>query len=215
MLRSILYRSAILRSHYPAIIPRYPPPYTISILAHRSISTANDSQRGADATPSGSTRAPSIGLGTTTTREKTTPDTSHLDGSSHQRPLSSDDTTKGHVTPEGDGDPTKPAERPSPLAAVIDVEEVKERLRSWTEGAALTVRDKADRYTAVAATTFAQLGRELNKVTGYGEIESLKIQVVEQGMVTQTCVLFLAHVFTPRIADKSCTGGGPRIQSCL
>lgn len=79
----------------------------------------------------------------------------------------------------------KPADKQSTLASVIDVEEVKERLRSWTEGAALTVRDKADRYTVVAATTFAQLGRELNKVTGYGEIESLKRQVVEQELRIQ------------------------------
>ncbi|THG97783.1 hypothetical protein EW026_g4289 [Hermanssonia centrifuga] len=62
----------------------------------------------------------------------------------------------------------------------MDVEEMKERLRSWSENAAILVRERADRYTAVAATTFGQLGRELNKVTGYGEIESLKRQVAEQ-----------------------------------
>ncbi|EKM51473.1 uncharacterized protein PHACADRAFT_212117 [Phanerochaete carnosa HHB-10118-sp] len=66
------------------------------------------------------------------------------------------------------------------LPKVLGVEEVKEKLRSWTESAAATIRDRADRYTAVAATTFGQLGRELNKVTGYGEIESLKRQVAEQ-----------------------------------
>lgn len=71
---------------------------------------------------------------------------------------------------------------PAQQSNVIDVEEVKERLRSLTESTAAAVRDKADRYTAAAATIFAQLGRELNKVTGYGEIESLKRQVAEQGV---------------------------------
>jgi sensitive to high expression protein 9, mitochondrial len=71
------------------------------------------------------------------------------------------------------------SEKPSP--SVIDVQEVRERLRSLSETAAILVRERADRYTAHAAKTFAQLGRELNNVTGYGEIESLKRQVAEQG----------------------------------
>lgn len=79
-----------------------------------------------------------------------------------------------------------PSEKPLRSAPVLDVEDVKERLRSLSEIAAARIRDKADNYTALAATTFAQLGRELNKVTGYGEIESLKRQVVEQGTLSRS-----------------------------
>ncbi len=78
---------------------------------------------------------------------------------------------------------------PSPSVSTSDninntnsqLEDLKESLRGWTELAATSIRKHADHYTARAATTFAQLGRELNKVTGYGEIEILKRRVVEQG----------------------------------
>jgi len=57
---------------------------------------------------------------------------------------------------------------------------VKDALRLWAETGALTIRGRADDYSARAAKTFAQLGKELNKVTGYGDIEILKRRVVEQ-----------------------------------
>lgn len=63
----------------------------------------------------------------------------------------------------------------------VDLDRLKERLRLWSEDAAIAVRERADRYTASAAVTFAQLGRELNKVTGYEQIEKLKREVTEQG----------------------------------
>ena len=63
----------------------------------------------------------------------------------------------------------------------IDVEDLKQKLRTWSENAAIAIRERTDKYTHSAIKTFAQLGRELNKVTGYGEIETLKRQVAEQG----------------------------------
>ncbi|KZT11980.1 uncharacterized protein LAESUDRAFT_719932 [Laetiporus sulphureus 93-53] len=64
--------------------------------------------------------------------------------------------------------------------AVDHLQDIKERLRGWSENAATLLRQHIDEYTAAVAVTFSQLGRELNKVTGYGEIEALKRKVVEQ-----------------------------------
>jgi len=72
------------------------------------------------------------------------------------------------------------ADRPKVSVERIDVERMRTRLRLWTEDAAVAMRERADRYTATAARAFAQLGRELNKMTGYEEIETLKQEVVAQ-----------------------------------
>ena len=88
------------------------------------------------------------------------------------------------LPPEKDATPTiqmEPFDASSSERGNNHLEELKESLRGWTETAATTIRKHADHYTARTATTFAQLGRELNKVTGYGEIELLKRRVVEQG----------------------------------
>ncbi|KAL1950177.1 hypothetical protein VTO73DRAFT_5300 [Trametes versicolor] len=42
------------------------------------------------------------------------------------------------------------------------------------------MRDRGDGFTRQVARTFAQLGSELNRVTGYEEIEALKRRVVQQ-----------------------------------
>ncbi|KAH8104500.1 Mdm33 family-domain-containing protein [Cristinia sonorae] len=60
------------------------------------------------------------------------------------------------------------------------IEEFKQILKDWTERTSTVIRRRADDYTARAASTFAQLGSELNKVTGYGEIDLLKKRVVAQ-----------------------------------
>ncbi|CAL1713360.1 unnamed protein product [Somion occarium] len=62
----------------------------------------------------------------------------------------------------------------------IQLEKLKQVIREWTETTSRTIRKQADAYTARAASTFAQLGSELNKVTGYEEIETLKKRVREQ-----------------------------------
>lgn len=56
--------------------------------------------------------------------------------------------------------------------------EVKTRLRELAETAAITIRTRADDFTARSKTTFSQLGAELNRVTGYEEIDALKREVV-------------------------------------
>ncbi|KAL4263016.1 Sensitive to high expression protein 9, mitochondrial [Pleurotus pulmonarius] len=52
--------------------------------------------------------------------------------------------------------------------------------REWSGPAAAVFRGYADQFTLSAKTTFSQLGSQLNKVTGYEEIEALKRRVVEQ-----------------------------------
>lgn len=65
--------------------------------------------------------------------------------------------------------------------STYDLEVVKKRIREWSEQAAIALRNRADDFTAHTKTTFSQLGSELNRVTGYEEIEALKRAVVEQG----------------------------------
>jgi sensitive to high expression protein 9 len=74
-----------------------------------------------------------------------------------------------------------PSVTPEPLTA-YDIDLVKQRIRSWTEQAAIALRNKADDFTASSKVTFSQLGSELNRVTGYEEIEVLKRGIVAQGM---------------------------------
>ena len=66
----------------------------------------------------------------------------------------------------------------------------KARFREWTERAAIGMRFRADDFTAKSRATFSQLGAQLNKVTGYEEIEALKRGVVEQG-VSKFLILYL------------------------
>ena len=84
---------------------------------------------------------------------------------------------------QNSSEPIRSSSGPPPPApnGTLDVDGFKGKMREWSENAIIAARERADRYTASAIKSFAQLGRELNKVTGYGEIESLKRRVTEQG----------------------------------
>lgn len=69
----------------------------------------------------------------------------------------------------------------SPRLSSYHAEIVKQRIREWAEQGAIVLRNRADGFTATTKATFSQLGSELNRVTGYEEIEALKRKVVEQG----------------------------------
>ena len=69
----------------------------------------------------------------------------------------------------------------SPRLSSRHAEIVKQRIREWAEQGAIVLRNRADGFTATTKATFSQLGSELNRVTGYEEIETLKRNVVEQG----------------------------------
>ena len=54
-------------------------------------------------------------------------------------------------------------------------------MRDWGIEALKGMRQRGDEWTVQVARTFAQLGKELNRATGYEEIDQLKRRVVEQG----------------------------------
>ncbi|KAH9936245.1 Mdm33 family-domain-containing protein [Fomitopsis serialis] len=60
------------------------------------------------------------------------------------------------------------------------LKEVRERVQQWSTHTATAARQRIDQYTATLARSFSQLGKEINKMTGYGEIEELKRLVVAQ-----------------------------------
>ena len=70
----------------------------------------------------------------------------------------------------------------SPRLSSYHAEIVKRRIREWAEQGAIVLRNRADGFTSTTKATFSQLGSELNRVTGYEEIEALKRKVVEQGI---------------------------------
>ncbi|KAF7297725.1 NADPH--cytochrome P450 reductase [Mycena kentingensis (nom. inval.)] len=73
--------------------------------------------------------------------------------------------------PNPDPNPNLNPETPPELAS---------RLRKWSEDTAIAARTRADEFSATARTTLSQLGLQLNRITGYEEIEALKRRVVEQ-----------------------------------
>ncbi|THV04463.1 hypothetical protein K435DRAFT_649227 [Dendrothele bispora CBS 962.96] len=68
----------------------------------------------------------------------------------------------------------------SPPPQPYDLATLKNNFAKLTDEAAIKFRKRADDFTASTKITFSQLGAQLNKVTGYEEIEALKLQVVEQ-----------------------------------
>jgi sensitive to high expression protein 9 len=90
------------------------------------------------------------------------------------------------------GDP-KAQSSQSPLrlnskATAYDLDTIKERARDWMTLATAAfrqqtdeLRQRADQFTQKTSTKFFQLGSQLNRVTGYEQIEALKQRVVEQG----------------------------------
>lgn len=81
----------------------------------------------------------------------------------------------------------------SPKLSSYHAEIVKQRIREWAEQGAIVLRSRADGFTATTKATFSQLGSELNRVTGYEEIEALKRKVVEQGRFFFFLFFFLIH----------------------
>ncbi|PBK97468.1 hypothetical protein ARMGADRAFT_987176 [Armillaria gallica] len=91
----------------------------------------------------------------------------------------------GSTPPRHEPEPFEAAKQPSDPSSSkaeppVDLQQVKNRLLEWSDQAAITLRTRADDFTETTKSTFSQLGAQLNKVTGYEEIEVLKRQVVEQ-----------------------------------
>ncbi|KAG7088612.1 hypothetical protein E1B28_012586 [Marasmius oreades] len=111
---------------------------------------------------------------------------------SSKDPLSSSSPERqqsGHT----EAGPSSSSPRPSPSGTQSEAETsshsnpsfadlgyLKSNVRKWTDEAVVNFRKKADDFSGSTKTRFSQVGAELNKVTGYDEIEALKRQVVAQ-----------------------------------
>ena len=76
----------------------------------------------------------------------------------------------------------KGAQAPPPGKASMDLVALRSRFRELSGHTAEVVRRRADEFTAKTSSTFSQLGSYLNYITGYEEIEALKLQVEAQGV---------------------------------
>ncbi|KAI0770374.1 Mdm33 family-domain-containing protein [Fomes fomentarius] len=96
-------------------------------------------------------------------------------------PSSPDDATSSLTKASVTSPETEPIASASEKNANVDqLNDVKIRVKEWSHDTLKDMRQYSDDFTARVARSFAQLGRELNKVTGYEEIEVLKRKVVEQ-----------------------------------
>ena len=74
-----------------------------------------------------------------------------------------------------------PRSDPSSNDAGGGIEHAQSIIRRWSEQKSITFRQRTDSLVALIAASFTRLGGEINRVTGYDEIEALKRQVVSQG----------------------------------
>lgn len=70
---------------------------------------------------------------------------------------------------------------PPPSDPASNVEHAQSIIRQWSEKNSIALRQRTDDLITLMATSFTRLGGEINRVTGYDEIETLKRQVVSQG----------------------------------
>ena len=71
-------------------------------------------------------------------------------------------------------------------------------LREWSEQKAIDLRQRTDAFVAGLAASFAQIGGQLNRVTGYNEIDALKRRVVDQGTSSHLARYTRAPVYMHR-----------------
>jgi hypothetical protein len=60
------------------------------------------------------------------------------------------------------------------------------------------LRQRTDYLTQTTSTKFFQLGSQLNRVTGYEQIEALKQRVVEQGVLHSLPISRILRVVLPK-----------------
>ena len=80
------------------------------------------------------------------------------------------------------------------------IEHTQSIIRRWSEQKSIAFRQRTDSLIARLATSFTRLGGEINKVTGYDEIEALKRQVVSQG-TSEMHTLDPAHIWRLRYTE--------------
>jgi hypothetical protein len=82
---------------------------------------------------------------------------------------------------EQDHGSRSPRSNPTSNRVDGDIEHAQSIIRRWSEQKSIALRQRTDSLIALMATSFTRLGGEINRVTGYDEIEALKRQVVSQG----------------------------------
>jgi len=70
-----------------------------------------------------------------------------------------------------------------------------EKIKQWSEIARINGQARFAAWTNAAEQQFTLLGSKLNQLTGYGIVEELKRQVVEQGMPDTRDLILLIHIF--------------------
>ncbi|KAJ3929853.1 MAG: Mdm33 family-domain-containing protein [Lentinula lateritia] len=88
---------------------------------------------------------------------------------------SSTSTTTSRTTPSL-SKPLSPANSESEDRQPRSLDELKEKLLKWVNDRAFHFRRRADNFTGATKVRLSGLGAELNKVTGYEEIDALKRQ---------------------------------------
>ena len=127
----------------------------------------------------------------------------------HSSPLCLN-TTKSQPTPSKPKEPSERADGPRSDGEPA----LSERLRGATSllrgyitkatgDTAIGIRKRADGFTAVTQVLFSELGGQLNRATGYEEIEQLKKKVEEQGMCSLTHSFFSVNLPSKICIDQS------------
>jgi sensitive to high expression protein 9 len=95
--------------------------------------------------------------------------------------------------------------------STYDLDTIKQRIGDWMALATVGfkqqthgLRQRTDEFTQKTSTKLFQLGSQLNRVTGYEQIEALKQRVVEQGMLhfLAVSVLQLRLMLTKRLESR-------------
>jgi hypothetical protein len=71
-----------------------------------------------------------------------------------------------------------------------------------TGDTAISIRKRADGFTTVTQALFSELGGQLNRATGYEEIELLKKKVEEQGMLSLPWSLMLVEFIVANLLTR-------------
>lgn len=94
------------------------------------------------------------------------------------------------VVPAGSKVQSDSPRRLNSKISAYDLDTIKQRIGDWIALATAGfkqqtngLRQRTDEFTQKTSTRFFQLGSQLNRVTGYEEIDSLKQRVVEQGVL--------------------------------
>lgn len=99
-------------------------------------------------------------------------------------------TDRASVEPEAPNppsslDPSSPSTMSSPSNSETKLPgpqvDIQARVRTIAEETMLNLRKSADGWTETTKVLFSRLGAELNKATGYEQIDALKRNVIEQG----------------------------------